>query len=151
MIERVKSGGTEFAIIIRADFHEPGIHFFTPADYSQQLAYMRHPTGHVIEPHVHNPVPRAVHSTREALFLRRGRLRVDFYTDGGEYLESRELGPGDVILLTAGGHGFDVLEEIEMIEVKQGPYCGDNDKRRIPSITAAEAWIKQIGTPPRKV
>jgi hypothetical protein len=62
--------------IVRRDFQEPGVHFFTPADYSQQLGYMRHPARHVIEAHVHNPVPRAVHLTREALFLRRGRLRV---------------------------------------------------------------------------
>ena len=144
MIECVRFGDTEFAIIVRADFQEPGIHFFTPADYSQQLGYMRHPAGHVIEAHVHNPVPRAVHFTREALFLRRGRLRVDFYTDAGEYFESRELGPGDVILLTAGGHGFEVLEEIEMIEVKQGPYTGDADKRRINGITAAGARITKV-------
>ena len=152
MIESVSFGGVEFAIIVRSDFHEPGIHFFTPADYSQQLGYMRHPAGHVIEPHVHNPVPRAVHFTREALFLRRGRLRVDFYTDAGEYFESRELGSGDVILLTAGGHGFEVLEEIEMIEVKQGPYGGDTDKRRIRGITAAEVRIrKTCDAPSRKV
>jgi hypothetical protein len=152
MIECVRFGGVEFAIILRSDFHEPGIHFFTPAGYSQQLGYMRHPAGHVIEPHVHNTVPRAVHFTREALFLRRGRLRVDFYTDAGEYFESRELGSGDVILLTAGGHGFEVLEEIEMIEVKQGPYGGDTDKRRIRGITAAEARIKKTcNAPSRKV
>ena len=141
-------GGVEFAIILRSDFHELGIHFFTPADYSQQLGYMRHPAGHVIEAHVHNPLPRAVHFTREALFLRRGRLRVDFYTDGGEYFESRELGAGDVILLTAGGHGFEVLEEIEMVEVKQGPYTGDIDKRRISGIPAAEARITKAGKTP---
>jgi hypothetical protein len=152
MIECVRFGGIEFAIILRSDFHEPGIHFFTPADYSQQLGYMRHPTGHVIEAHVHNQVTRAVHFTREVLFLRRGRLRVDFYTDAGEYFESRELGSGDVILLTAGGHGFEVLEEIEMIEVKQGPYGGDTDKRRIRGITAAEARIKKTcNAPLRKV
>jgi mannose-6-phosphate isomerase-like protein (cupin superfamily) len=152
MIERVRFGGVEFAIILRSDFHEPGIHFFTPADYSQQLGYMRHPAGHVIEPHAHSPVPRAVHFTREALFLRRGRLRVDFYTDAGEYFESRELGSGDVILLTAGGHGFEVLEEIEMIEVKQGPYGGDTDKRRIRGITAAEVRIRRIcDAPSRKL
>jgi mannose-6-phosphate isomerase-like protein (cupin superfamily) len=139
MVESVSLGGVEFAIIVRSDFRERGVHFFTPSDYSQQLGYMRHPAGHVIEAHVHNSVPRAVHFTREALFLRRGRLRVDFYTDSGQYFESRELGAGDVILLAAGGHGFEVLEEVEMIEVKQGPYSGDMDKRRINSITAAKA------------
>jgi mannose-6-phosphate isomerase-like protein (cupin superfamily) len=145
MIERVEFGGVEFAVILRSDFRERGIHFFTPGDFSQQLGYMRHPAGHVIEPHAHNAVQRAVHFTREVLLLRSGRLRVDFYTDTGAYLESRELGAGDVILLAAGGHGFEALEEIEMIEVKQGPYVGDADKTRFKGITASEARIAKPG------
>jgi hypothetical protein len=55
---------------------------------------------------------------------------VDFFDEQQNYLESRELRRGDVILLIKGGHGFEVLEELEMIEVKQGPYAGDQDKTR---------------------
>jgi hypothetical protein len=151
MAEHVVLDGIEFAVILRSDFNEPGIHFFTPGDFSQQLGYMRHPAGHVIEPHIHNAVPRAVQFTREALFLRRGRLRVDFYRDDAVYLESRELGAGDVILLIAGGHGFEALEEIEMVEVKQGPYAGDADKTRFPGITAAQVRIgRPCSGPPKK-
>ena len=141
MIERIEFEGTAFAIILRSGMSEPGIRFFTPPEFSQQLGCMRHPAGHAIEPHVHNPVRRAVHFTQEALFLRRGRLRVDFYSDAGAYLESRELSAGDVILLIRGGHGFEVLEEIEMVEVKQGPYVGDADKTRIKGITASEVRL----------
>jgi hypothetical protein len=141
MIERVEFDGVVLAIILRNGTMKPGIQFFTPGDYSQQLGCMRHPAGHVIEPHVHNAVPRAVHFTHEALFLRRGRLRVDFYSAAEAYLESRELGAGDVILLVAGGHGFEVLEEIEMVEVKQGPYVGDADKTRFSGIKAAASRI----------
>jgi hypothetical protein len=133
-IERIEDGGVVLAIILRNEPAEPGIHFFTPSDYSQQLACMRHPTGHVIQPHVHNPVPRAVQYTQEALFLRRGRLRVDFYNTQRDYIESRVLGPGDVILLIAGGHGFEAIEEIDMVEVKQGPYAGDMDKTQFSGI-----------------
>src|ERR1039457_1665303 len=122
------------AIIIRSGFHESGIHFFTPDDLSQQLAYMRHPTGKEIPPHVHNPVPREVRITQEVLFIRKGKLRVDFYDDDRNYLESRILEGGDTILLATGGHGFEVLEEVEMIEVKQGPYAGDQDKTRFESV-----------------
>ena len=142
MIERIAFEGTEFAMILRSGMQEPGhpiLH--AAATFSQQLGCMRHPAGHLIEPHVHNPVSRAVHFTQEALFLRRGRLRVDFYSDAGAYLESRELGPGDVILLIRGGHGFEVLEEIEMVEVKQGPYVGDADKTRIKGIAASEVRL----------
>ena len=118
------------AIIISHRYSQPGVSFFTPHELSQQLAYMRHPAGKFIEPHVHNPVPREVQYTQETLLIKRGKLRVDFYDDEQNYLESRILEAGDVILLTRGGHGFEVLEEIEMFEVKQGPYAGNNDKTR---------------------
>lgn len=130
MVEKIQYNDKVLAIIISQGFKDSGIHFFTPDEYSQQLAYMCHPKGKVIEPHCHNPVPREVIYTQEVLFLKKGRLRVDFYNDDREYIESRELGAGDVILLAAGGHGFEALEEIEMIEVKQGPYAGDEDKTR---------------------
>lgn len=133
-MEQILHNGTILAIFIRSNFTEPGIRFFTPDDFSQQLAYMRHPAGKVIDPHVHNPVPREVHFTQEVLFLRRGRLRIDFFDDDRTYLESRILEAGDVILLAAGGHGFEALEEIEMIEVKQGPYAGEQDKTRFETI-----------------
>jgi mannose-6-phosphate isomerase-like protein (cupin superfamily) len=131
------------ALIITQNFQEPGIHFFTPGDFSQQLAYMHHPSGKVIRPHVHNPVPREVHLTQEVLFLRKGRLRVDFYDGQRNYLESRVLEAGDVILLADGGHGFEALEEIEMIEVKQGPYAGEMDKTVFTGIISSQARIKE--------
>jgi len=134
MIENITSNGVLLAIIIYRRFCEAGIRFFTPDDFSQQLAYMCHPAGKVIEPHQHNAVLRTVHFTQEVLFIKRGRLRVDFFDDSQAYLESRVLEAGDTILLASGGHGFEALEEIEMIEVKQGPYAGDQDKTRFPTV-----------------
>ena len=130
MFEKISRDGCLLAVIVSHRFNEPGIHFFTPHDLSQQLAYMRHPAGKVIDPHVHNFVTREVHFTQEVLMIKRGRLRVDFYDEKQSYLESRVLEGGDVILLVNGGHGFEVLEEVEMFEVKQGPYVGDQDKTR---------------------
>jgi mannose-6-phosphate isomerase-like protein (cupin superfamily) len=136
MVIEVRHEGRLLAIILKAAFCEPGIHFFTPDEFSQQLAYMRHPAGKVIAPHVHNPVERTVHYTLEVLVIKRGKLRVDFYDEEQVYLHSRVLAAGDVILLATGGHGFEVLEEIEMLEIKQGPYAGEGDKTRfIPQCT----------------
>ena len=142
-LEKILCGEETLAIIVRANFSESGIHFFTQPDFSQQLAYMNHPAGKVIEPHVHNPVPRQVHYTQEVLFIRKGRLRVDFYDEKREYLESRELRSGDVILLIAGGHGFKVLEEVEMIEVKQGPYVREGDKTRFDGIAGHQVTTQR--------
>jgi len=132
MIEHITQGTKILAIIVRARFNKPGIEFVTPNEFSQQLAFMRHPAGKMIEPHVHNLVRREVHYTQEVLFIRKGKLRVDFYSDEQDYLESRILLDGDVVLLSSGGHGFEVLEEVEMFEVKQGPYAGEMDKTRFP-------------------
>ncbi len=133
-MERFIHNGHVQAIIIRASFQKKGIEFFTPGDFSQQLGYMNRPKGYVIDPHVHNHVERKVTLTQEVLYVKSGKVRVDFYDDDRAYLESRILGKGDVILLAAGGHGFEMLEDAEMIEVKQGPYCGDEDKVKFDSI-----------------
>ena len=135
--------GETLAIIIQADFTKEGIEFFTPDDYSQQLAYMKHPKGKIIDPHVHNIVKRQVHLTQEVLVIKTGKLRVDFYTDQKEYLESCLLEAGDVILLASGGHGFEVIEDLEMYEIKQGPYAGDNDKTRFEYKKIEPKWWEE--------
>ena len=142
MIKKISDGTEILAIIVTSQYKEPGIHFFTPDDFSQQLAYMKHPKGKTIIPHVHNPVPRQIEYTQEILFIKSGKIRIDFYDMKKKYLESHILSQHDVILLIKGGHGFEVLEEIEMFEVKQGPYVGENDKTRFSGIDLKEIKIK---------
>ena len=141
MIESIRHGSTELAIIIRASYAREGITFLTPNDYSQQLGYMNRRAGYRIAAHIHNAVPRAVTFTREVLVIKSGRLRVDFYCENGKYVESRILSAGDVILLAAGGHGFEMLEDTEMIEVKQGPYAGNGDKTVLEPVEASRIRI----------
>ena len=134
MIEQIAHSNQILAIIIRHDYSNKGITFFTPDDFSQQLAYMNHPQGKIIQPHVHNIVKREVLYTKEVLLIKKGKIRVDFYTDDKEYICSRILEGGDVILLAAGGHGFEMLEDTEMFEVKQGPYDRTQDKTHFDGI-----------------
>ena len=141
MIEQVKSGQTLLAIIIPAEFREPGIHFFTTPELSQQLGYISHPSGTSIPAHRHRPVAREVLYSQEVLLIKKGLLRVDFYNDDESYLESRVLKSGDVILLAGGGHGFEVLEAVEMIEVKQGPYAGEQDRSRFDSVAREQVRV----------
>jgi hypothetical protein len=143
MIKKIVFDDQLLAVIISNKYSEPGIHFFTPDEFSQQLAFMKHPVGKIIQPHVHNPVQREVHFTKEVLFIRKGKIRVDFYTDQQQYIESYILETGDTILLSEGGHGFEILEETEMIEIKQGPYAGDKDKTRFEQVEKKR--IKYLG------
>jgi mannose-6-phosphate isomerase-like protein (cupin superfamily) len=129
-IEQIVSNNEIIAIIIRSEFTKNGVEFFTPGDFSQQLGYMKHQKGETIQEHVHVLHTREVHYTQETLFVKKGRVKISFYNENKIFFTSRELKTGDVILLASGGHGFEFLEETEMIEVKQGPYCGDQDKVR---------------------
>ncbi len=142
MIEKIYSGDKLLSIIIRKNYHKEGIEFFTPDDFSQQLAYMNRPKDYVIEPHVHNIVQREVNLTQEVLIIKSGKIRVDFYDDYKNYIESRVLNSGDIILLAHGGHGFKMLEPTEMIEVKQGPYAGELDKVRFKPVDKDKLELK---------
>jgi hypothetical protein len=130
MIEELSHQGHLYALIVRREFSQPGIHFFTPGDFSQQLGYMARPAGYCIQPHFHRDVQRDVHRTQEVLFVRKGRLKVNFYDTSQAWITARTLEAGDVILLAEGGHGFEMLDDCELFEVKQGPYVGDEDKVR---------------------
>ena len=130
MIQHIIHKEVLYAIIVKSDFKKEGVEFFTPNEFSQQLGYMNRPKGYVIEPHVHLRTTKEISYTQEVLYIRSGKLRVDFYTPDMEYFASEILSKGDVMLLADGGHGFEMLEPTEIIEIKQGPFNADVDKKR---------------------
>ena len=142
MLEEIKHQDKILGIIIRTSFKKEGISFFTPDDFSQQLGYMSRPQDYEVPPHTHNLVERKVALTQEVLFIKTGKVRVDFYDESQKYIESKILYEGDVILLAHGGHGFKMLEPSEIIEVKQGPFCGEKDKTRFSSIEDSAVIFK---------
>jgi len=142
MIEQVIDNQKLLSIIIRADYKSEGIEFFTPGDFSQQLGYMNRKKNHIISPHTHNAVQRDVKFTQEVLIIKSGKVRVDYYDEKKKYLESRILNKGDVVLLAYGGHGFEMIEDSEIIEVKQGPYLDEIDKIRFDPVEKNKLKIK---------
>jgi hypothetical protein len=110
--------------IIRAAYKPSHTEFFTPGDYSQQLGIIKYSKGGSIKPHFHNKVTREVHFTQEVLVIRCGSVKVNLFDHELKYTCSVTLFKGDVILLASGGHGFEMLEDCEMLEIKQGPYNG---------------------------
>ncbi len=142
-IKQIEHNGKILAIIIGKNYSKDGVEFFTPNEFSQQLAYMKHPKGKKIDAHTHNVIAREVSYTKEVLIIRKGKLRVDFYEDNQKYIESHIVEEGDIILLAFGGHGFECLEEVEMVEIKQGPYLGEQDKVRFKGIENNEVVISE--------
>lgn len=122
--EEIVAGDTLIAMIIRSDYSVDSTRFFSPHDFSQQLGFLSHSEGAEIPAHRHRRVTRSVTLTQEVLLIRKGRVRANLYDTNSRFLCSRELQTGDVIFLCQGGHGFEALEDLEMIEIKQGPYSG---------------------------
>ena len=130
MIEKIIHNNTVIALIIYKDYKQDGIQFLSPNEYSLQLGYMTRPKGYQVLPHIHNPVHRNTIGTQEVLFIKRGEIRIDFYSFEQVFLESRKLSAGDIILLAGAGHGIEVLKEAEIVEVKNGPFIEGVDKGR---------------------
>ena len=130
MIEHITHNEVVIAIIIRNEYSYDGIKFLSDEDFSLQIGYMSRPEGYKVIPHIHNPVERHTVGTQEVLFIKKGKIRIDFYSYEQVYLESRTLTTGDVIFLIGAGHGIDILEPAEIFEVKNGPYIEGADKGR---------------------
>jgi hypothetical protein len=127
-LKEIKIDGCFYAIVLQNNYCGEGINFFTPGDFSQQLGYMKRPAGYEIPAHRHNIVEREIKYTQEVLFIKTGKIKVNFYNNNNKHISDFILNSGDVIMLCEGAHGFEFIEKSEVIEVKQGPYLGDNDK-----------------------
>ena len=130
MIEEIYQKQELIALIIRANYKKEGIHFFTNQDSFQQLGYMNRDEGYRIAPHIHLSSNRVITKTQEVLFIKSGKVQIEFYDNNMKFIENKTVTTGDIIFLSSGGHGFFMLEKSEIIEVKQGPYLKEDDKLR---------------------
>lgn len=140
--KEVKQEGLEFCynndelycIIVRSGYHSKTVAFFTPDNFSQQVGYLPHKKNTIIKPHVHLHNKREVFYTQEVLFIKKGKVKANFYDLNKEYVFSEIIEQDDFILLCNGGHGFEIIEDTCMIEIKQGPFLGEDDKYRFKGI-----------------
>ena len=119
------------AIVIRSNEKIDGIEFFSPPNYSQQVGLMTRPAGYSVPAHIHNKVERVITSTQEVLIIRKGECIVTLISSTGEPIDRINLASGDAILLAHGAHRIDMVSECEILEIKQGPYAGDYDKKLV--------------------
>jgi hypothetical protein len=127
-VEHIAANGKSLAYIIRAEIDPKQTTFLTPPDLKQQVGFVVYPAGGEVKRHVHRALERHLVGTSEVIIVRRGRCEIDVYDDERALVASRELRPGDIMLMTGGGHGFRMVEDTVLLEVKQGPYTGIDEK-----------------------
>ena len=147
MIEKILHKKKLLAILVRKNYRKKkGINFFTDKKASQQVGFMKHKKDYIILPHKHNKRKKTaiakIDTTTEVLIILKGILRVDFYNTKEKYLFSKKLYANDLIMLSNGGHGFKVLKDVKMIEVKQGPYSLSMDKVKFEKVNEKKIKIK---------
>ena len=144
MIEKINHKKKLLALIVRGKYRsKKGITFFTPKESTQQFGYMKHKKKYIIKPHLHKKRVTKILYTTEVILLLKGMLRVDFYNLRQKYLFSKIIKEKDIIMLVHGGHGFKVLKDVEMIEIKQGPYILSKDKIKFEEIDEKKISIKK--------
>ena len=141
MIEEISHNKKKFGYILKYK-KKLGVNFLTPKSLSHQVGFIKHKAKHLIKPHKHYKNVRRIEYTSEVLIILKGKLRVDFYSDKEIYLFSKIIRKDDIIILNSGGHGFKVIETVEMIEVKQGPYNLNSNKKVFNNIEDNVVKIK---------
>jgi hypothetical protein len=132
-MEEIKSDdGKTIAIVVKRDFDKDGVNFVSKQDYPLQLGISSYKQGAAIKAHFHIEKEVKINKLQEVVYIKSGRTTVNLYDLNGEKIKSVELSDGDTIFFVDGGHGFEMLEDTKIMEVKQGPYSGkDEDKRMI--------------------
>jgi len=128
-VEKIELNNKLFALIARKGPQPDGVNFFTRESNSLQLGFIKHEKGSQVKPHTHKRQKKVIEDVQEILHIEYGKAEVNIYDDNGEKIASSILNEGDTILLVCGGHGFKILEDSKILEVKQGPYHGfESDK-----------------------
>lgn len=123
-IQWIQEGDRILSVIIRRSFAAYKTAFITPDDFIQQAGFVVYPAGGEIANHAHHPIHRSIVGTPETLIVRKGKLVARFYNETHELKGEETLEAGDILMLVNGGHGFTMLEDTVLFEIKQGPYTG---------------------------
>jgi hypothetical protein len=124
-IEAVEFNGIKYAEIIWADAHVNKTTFFSPPESSFQFGLLTHEAGFIEAPHYHKPVERSISDLQQMFVVQRGVVIIDLFDDDGNRLREIEMKVGDAIVLIHGVHAIRVIEDMQCISVKQGPYLGE--------------------------
>lgn len=128
-VEVIEHNGIKYAEIIWSDVRVNKTTFFSPAESSFQFGLLAHKAGFVEPPHYHKPVVRTISDLQQMFVVQSGVVVVELYDDAGNLLREIKMHAGDAIVLIHGVHAIRVIEDMQCISVKQGPYLGTEEDK----------------------
>jgi hypothetical protein len=123
--ERIERDGTLYAEVIWAGTRVEKSRFFSDANSSLQFGLLAHVAGFVEPAHYHHPIKREISDLQQMLVVQHGVLAIEFYDPDGTKFREVVLRMGDAINLVHGVHAVRVIEDMQCVSVKQGPFFGD--------------------------
>jgi uncharacterized protein with PhoU and TrkA domain len=127
-VEIIAASGKTLCYVIRQNIQPAKTVFITPPEDKQQVGFIVYPKGSVIARHIHKPWERHIVGMAEVLVVRTGHCQIEIYDGNKDFVASRDLYQSDVVIMVGGGHGFRILEDAVLLEIKQGPFLGADDK-----------------------
>ena len=141
MIKLIKYKKKILGLIISHKQSKDKVNFYTPNSFTQQVGFISHNKGTYIKPHTHTKFLRKIYKTSEVLYVKKGKIRVDFYLSKNKYLFSKIVNKENIIVLNEGSHGFKIIEKCILIEIKQGPFNSKIDKKRFNPVNEKQIKI----------
>ena len=130
--EVIKNKGEELVVVIRRGDFPEGLKFYTGEGKFVQVATWNHPKGNRSIPHAHKEAERTATKTQEVVYVKSGKLKAEIYDDEGNFIDSTEMGEGDIAIIFSGGHSFTTLtDNTQVLEVKNGPYLGEEKDKKV--------------------
>lgn len=120
--KKIYDRGGIYALVLRKGAEAKGVNFITPRNYPLQVGVQLRRKNELIKSHIHKSTKKEIKTIQEFIHIDYGRVKVSIFNENGEKISDIILNSGDSMLQVRGGHGFKVLKDTKLIEVKQGPY-----------------------------
>ncbi len=130
-IQHIGRAGKQLAIIVRHTEYCGGANFVTDAGEPLQVGVLCYPKDQIVSPHTHIEKALGTSKTMEVLYIESGKVECRIYDSYGDFVMATDLEVGDILVQLSGGHAFIIQEDAKIIEVKQGPYSGRQEDKRL--------------------
>jgi hypothetical protein len=129
----LEADGLIVAKIIKNGDWPENLQFYSEDRDFLQVATWNYNFGKHLKAHGHKVCARSSDRTNEVLFIKKGKIKAYFYDEDDNMIKEEDLTTGDIVIIYAGGHAYDILEEnTQVLEIKNGPYPGlEADKKII--------------------